>query len=35
VAAHAAGEDERLSLGAAFRQAALDEEDVEPLLHPA
>ena len=33
VALHASGEDERLRLRAALREAALDKEDVQPLLH--
>src|SRR5438067_214551 len=33
VPGHAAGEDERLRLSSRLRQAALDEEDVEALLH--
>jgi hypothetical protein len=30
---HQAGEHERLRLAPALRQATLDEQDVEPLLH--
>ena len=35
VAVHEPGDDERLRLRARLREAALDEEDVEPLLHGA
>src|SRR5919204_1653888 len=35
VPGHAPGEDERLRLGPALREPALDEQDVEPLLHAA
>ena len=34
-AADAAGEDQRLRLGAAVRKPALDEQQVGPLLHAA